>query len=63
MIPTIQGIDDSNLIYSAEDTAHKIHLALTHPEQVGKDRKKWLEKIAQHPLEDSSRKIANSILC
>ena len=37
MIPTIQGIDDSNLIYSAENTAHKINLALTHPDQVGKD--------------------------
>ena len=60
---TMNGLDAVGWLNSAEEIADKIHLALTHPEQVGKDRKKWLEKIAQHPLEDSSRKIANSILC
>lgn len=60
---TMQGIEAVGWLNSPNEIADKIHLALTHPEQVGKDRKKWLEKIAQHPLEDSSRKIANSILC
>ena len=60
---SMQNFDAVGWLNSAEEIAEKINLALTHPEQVGKDRKKWLEKIAQHPLEDSSRKIANIILC
>lgn len=59
---TMQGLEAVGWLNSAEEIANKINLALTHPEQVGKDRKKWLEKIAQHPLEDSSRKIANILI-
>ena len=59
---TMQGLDAVGWLNSAEEIAEKINLALTHPEQVGKDRKKWLEKIVQHPLEENSRKIAHVLL-
>ena len=59
---TMQGLDAVGWLNNAEEIADKIHLALTHPEQVGKDRKKWLEKIVQHPLEENSRKIAHVLL-
>ncbi len=59
---TMKGLDAVGWLNNYEEIANKIHLALTHPEQVGKDRKKWLEKIAQHPLEENSRKIAHVLL-
>lgn len=59
---TMQGLDAVGWLNSAEEIAEKINLALTHPEQVGKDRKKWLEKIVQHPLEENSKKIAQVLL-
>lgn len=59
---TMQGIEAVGWLNTVEEIADKINLALTHPEQVGKDRKKWLEKIVQHPLEENSRKIAHVLL-
>lgn len=59
---TMQGLEAVGWLNAPDEIAEKINLALTHPEQVGKDRKKWLEKIVQHPLEDNSRKIAHVLL-
>lgn len=59
---TMRGLEAVGWLNSPDEIAEKIHLALTHPEQVGKDRKKWLEKIVHHPLEDNSRKIAHVLL-
>ena len=59
---TMQGLDAVGWLTSPDEIAEKINLALTHSEQVGKDRKKWLEKIVQHPLEDNSKKIAQVLL-
>ena len=59
---TMQGLEAVGWLNAPDEIAEKINLALTHPEQIGKDRKKWLEKIVQHPLEDNSRKIAHVLL-
>lgn len=59
---TMQGIDAVGWLNNPDEIADKINLALTHPEQVGKDRKKWLEKIVLHPLEENSKKIAHVLL-
>lgn len=59
---TMLGLEAVGWLNAPDEIAEKINLALSHPEQVGKDRKKWLEKIVQHPLEDNSRKIAHVLL-
>ena len=59
---TMQGIEAVGWLNSPNEIAEKINIALNHPEQVGKDRKKWLEKIVRHPLEENSRKIAHVLL-
>lgn len=59
---TMQGLEAVGWLNAPDEIAEKINSALTHPEQVCKDRKKWLEKIVLHPLEDTSRKIAHVLL-
>ena len=59
---TMQGLEAVGWLNSSEEIGDKINLALTHPEKVGNDRKKWLEKIVQHPLEEASKNIANVLL-
>ena len=58
----MQGLDAVGWLNSSEEIGEKIVKALEHPDSVGKDRKKWLEKIVQHPLEEASKNIANVLL-
>lgn len=59
---TMRGLEAVGWLNSPNEIAEKIEKALKFPHQVGKDRKKWLEKIVQHPLEDNSKKIAHVLL-
>ena len=59
---TMQGLDAVGWLNSPDEIAEKIQMALKFPDQVGKDRKKWLEKIVLHPLDENSRKIAHVLL-
>jgi len=59
---SMKGLDAVGWINNKEEIKDKVLLALHHPEQVGKDRKKWLEKIILHPLEESSKRIAQILL-
>ena len=49
-------------INSKDEILKKIVSALINPSQVGKDRKKWLEKIVLHPIENSSHILNKKIL-
>jgi len=47
---------------SRENLASLIVQSLEHPEQVAKDRKQLLEKIAAHPLEQASDRIVSALI-
>lgn len=59
---TMRNLDAVGWLNSSEEIPEKLVLSLNAPELVGKDRKKWLEKIALHPLGLNSNKIAEVIL-
>jgi hypothetical protein len=59
---SMQGIEAVGWLNSKEEIKLKIDLALYQPESIGKERQKWLEKIIQHPIEETSKKIAEIIL-
>jgi hypothetical protein len=59
---TMQNLEAVGWLNSSEEIGEKIIKALENPAAVGKDRKKWLEKIVQHPLQESSKNIANILL-
>lgn len=45
-----------------EEIFNKISLALQSPNEVGKDRLKWVERIIKYPLDESSNQIAELLL-
>lgn len=49
-------------INNKEEIIDKIMYSLKNPSKVAVDRKKWTEKIIMHPVENSSRLIAENIL-
>ena len=59
---SMEGFDAVGWLNSSEEISTKILDALSKPNTVGKDRTKWLEKIIQHPLNESSKKIADALL-
>jgi hypothetical protein len=59
---TMQNLEAVGWLNSSEEIGEKIIKALENPAAVGKDRKKWLEKIVQHPLQEGSKNIANVLL-
>jgi hypothetical protein len=59
---SMDGINAVGFITQKEDFASKILTALKNPDEVGPDRKVWLQRIIQHPIENSSKLIANVIL-
>ena len=59
---TMQDLDAVGWLHNPEEISEKINLALNVPEKVGRDRKKWLEKIIVHPLQENSKNIAKAIL-
>ena len=49
-------------ITSKDQIGELIKQVLSTPDEIGKDRILWMKKIAQYPLENSSKNIVNSIL-
>ncbi len=52
------SLDAVGWLNNKEEILDKVKLALSQPHQVGKDRKKWMEIIVRHPLQENSRVIA-----
>lgn len=59
---TMEGLDAVGWLNAPNEISNKILEALKNPDSLGKDRKKWLEKIVQHPLNSSSKQISEIIL-
>lgn len=58
---SMTGLDAVFWVNSKEEINAKILEALDCPENVAKDRKKWMQKIVAYPLQDCSKKIVKSI--
>ena len=56
---TMNGLNAVGWLNSKEEIKDKIKLFLDTPDNVAPDRLKWLEVVIQHPLETSSRRIAD----
>ncbi len=59
---SMDNLDAVGWLTSKEEITNKINQALQNPKTIGKDRRKWLNKIIQHPLEENSKKIAQVLL-
>ena len=55
---SLSGLDAVGWINSKSEFAPKIKQAIDNPDKTGKDRKIWMQKIVQYPLEDCSKKLA-----
>ena len=44
---SMAGLDPVGWVNSKDEIAEKVKLAIDHPEKIGPDRKKWLERIVQ----------------
>lgn len=59
---TMKGFDAVGFINSKEDWFPKINALINNPTSFVLERKNWLEKIVQHPLELNSLEIAKNLL-
>lgn len=59
---SMSDLDAVGWINSKEDFYEKIKVALNEPNQIGRERTKWLERVIQHPLENNSLNLAKTIL-
>lgn len=59
---SMKDLDPVGWINSKQEISKTISNALKNPEEVGVDRKKWMDKIVKHPLENNSQNIANTLL-
>jgi hypothetical protein len=59
---SMKGLEAVGWINSKSEFNSKITQALKQPEEIGKDRKKWMEKIVQHPLYKNSQDLASEIV-
>lgn len=55
-------LDAVGWLNSRSEIIEKVSKALNEPATLGKDRKKWMEIIVNHPLESSSKIIAEQLL-
>ncbi|UQD56165.1 hypothetical protein [Flavobacterium sp. K5-23] len=58
---SMKGLDAVGWINQKEEITSKIHQAIEFPEKVGQDRKIWMQKIVNYPLQESSVNIAKQI--
>ncbi|MNL89429.1 hypothetical protein D3C87_2197390 [compost metagenome] len=49
-------------INTKNEIASKIIEAIQQPENVGADRKKWLQKVVHHPLDKCTENLVTEIL-
>ncbi len=55
---SMNGLEPVEWFNTKEEIKNKVEYALQHPEEIAKDRKKWLQKIVKHPLDKASVHIA-----
>jgi elongation factor P--beta-lysine ligase len=58
----MKRIESVGWINDKSEISSKIMEAIITPEKTGKDRKKWLERIVLHPLEDNLNTLKNTII-
>lgn len=58
---SMKGLDAVVWINNKSEISNKIILALNQPNEVAKDRKKWMERIIQHPLSQCSENIVGKL--
>lgn len=58
---SMENLEAVGWINTKVEISEKINLILNEKDKVGKDRKKWLEKIILTPTEDNAKNIANSL--
>jgi len=59
---SMNGFEAVGWLNSKNEITEKIKKALEYPITIGKDKRPWVEKIVNHPLENSSKLIAEKIL-
>ncbi len=58
---SMAGLDAVGWINSKAEINSKILVTLNFPDKLAMDRKKWMQIIVAHPINESSKKIANEI--
>ena len=58
----MKNLDAVGWINSKEDFIPKILEILKNPQETGKDRSQWIQKIVKHPLQENSKNLANKII-
>lgn len=59
---SMKDLDAVGWINKKSEISIKIIEAINNPDKVGKDRKEWLKKIVNHPLENSSNLIVKALI-
>ncbi|MGF1555884.1 hypothetical protein [Paucihalobacter sp.] len=58
---SMHGLNAVEWVTKPEDYKSLFEKLLTKPKTLAKDKQKWLEKIAMHPLTESSKRIAKAL--
>lgn len=58
---SMEGLEAVGWINQKSEIIYKIQQAIEKPNEVGKDRKIWMQRIVKYPLQDSSKNIAKEI--
>ncbi len=58
---SLSGIDAVGWINGKTEFIPKIKEVLESPNQIGMDKKKWMKRIVEHPLQENSRNLADKI--
>jgi hypothetical protein len=59
---SMKNIEAVGWINSKEDFIPKIIETLENPQETGKDKKLWMQKIVKHPLNENSKILGNEII-
>lgn len=59
---SMENLDAVGWLNSKEEVFDKIRYGLANPNKVGKDRKKWMQKIVKFPTDEASTEIAKLLL-
>ncbi len=58
---SMNGLDAVVWVNSKAELSHKILEAINHPDSVARDRKKWMERIILHPIDNCSKNIVDEL--
>ncbi|WP_296386330.1 hypothetical protein [Winogradskyella sp.] len=59
---SMKDLDAVGWINSKSDILKTVLIVLESPEKIAKDRKKWMENLVLHPIDENSVKLAKAIL-